>query len=56
MAAAPDVHVRILESPDERYGGTGELAVPVAAPALCGALHAATRSWVGELPVAPFAG
>jgi isoquinoline 1-oxidoreductase beta subunit len=49
MNEMPSVDVQILQS-RETPGGIGELAVPTVAPALMGAVFAATGTRIRELP------
>jgi isoquinoline 1-oxidoreductase beta subunit len=55
MADAPAVHVEFIAS-EAPPGGLGELATPVAAPALANALFAATGRRLRHLPLAPATG
>ncbi|MDQ5988194.1 MAG: Isoquinoline 1-oxidoreductase subunit beta [Syntrophus sp. SKADARSKE-3] len=50
MNEMPDVEVHIIKS-REAPGGVGETGVPVLAPALCGAIFAATGKRIRELPI-----
>jgi isoquinoline 1-oxidoreductase subunit beta len=50
IARAPDVQVRILETPGAPIGGMGEVGVPPLAPALANALFAATGVRFRSLP------
>jgi isoquinoline 1-oxidoreductase beta subunit len=50
MAGAPDVEVKILESPDAAIGGCGEPPVPPSMPALGNAIFAATGKRIRSLP------
>jgi isoquinoline 1-oxidoreductase beta subunit len=47
----PEVHVEILAS-ERAPSGIGELGVPMIAPAVANALHAATGVRVRRLPIA----
>jgi isoquinoline 1-oxidoreductase beta subunit len=51
MAGAPDVQVRVLETPDAPIGGCGEPPVPPSMPALANAVFAATGKRVRSLPL-----
>jgi isoquinoline 1-oxidoreductase beta subunit len=51
LAEAPNVHVEVLQSPDEPVGGVGEPPVPPAAPAFANALFAATGLRIRTLPL-----
>lgn len=51
IGAAPQVEVRILETPDAPIGGVGEVGVPPLAPALVNALFAATGVRLRRLPL-----
>jgi isoquinoline 1-oxidoreductase beta subunit len=46
----PELDVHLVES-DETPGGIGEAAVPLVAPALCNAIHAATGTRLRSLPI-----
>lgn len=48
---APEITVRVLDSPGAPIGGVGELAVPPTAPAAANAVHAATGVRVRTLPL-----
>jgi isoquinoline 1-oxidoreductase beta subunit len=50
LANMPEVEVALLES-EEIVGGAGEAAVPATAPALTGAIFAATGQRIRRLPV-----
>jgi isoquinoline 1-oxidoreductase beta subunit len=52
LAGAPDVQVRVLETPDAAIGGCGEPPVPPSMPALANAVFAATGKRVRALPLA----
>jgi isoquinoline 1-oxidoreductase beta subunit len=47
---SPEIDVQLLDS-DETPGGIGEAAVPLVAPALCNAIHAATGTRLRSLPI-----
>ena len=51
LGQAPQVHVQVLDSPEQPIGGAGEPPVPPAAPALANALFAATGVRVRTLPL-----
>jgi isoquinoline 1-oxidoreductase beta subunit len=51
LAGAPDIAVRVLESPDEPIGGCGEPPVPPSMPALANAIFAATGKRIRALPL-----
>lgn len=51
MAGAPDIEVKILESPGAAIGGCGEPPVPPSMPALANAVFAATGKRIGALPL-----
>lgn len=51
LAAAPEIEVRILETPGATIGGIGEPPVPPAAPALANAIFAATGQRIRSLPI-----
>ena len=48
---APDIEIRILETPDAEIGGMGEVGVPPVAPAMANAIFAATAIRVRRLPL-----
>jgi len=50
LAEAPEIEVRVLETPGARPGGCGEPPVPPVAPALANAIYAATKTRVRTLP------
>jgi isoquinoline 1-oxidoreductase beta subunit len=52
LAGAPDVMVKVLETPDAAIGGCGEPPVPPSMPALANAVFAATGKRVRTLPLA----
>jgi isoquinoline 1-oxidoreductase beta subunit len=47
---SPEFDVHLVDS-DEAPGGIGEAAVPLVAPALCNAIHAATGTRLRSLPI-----
>jgi isoquinoline 1-oxidoreductase beta subunit len=47
---SPEIDVHLVDS-DETPGGIGEAAVPLVAPALCNAIHAATGTRLRSLPI-----
>jgi isoquinoline 1-oxidoreductase beta subunit len=51
LADSPDIEVHLLASQALRPGGVGEPGLPGVAPALCNAIHAATRKRIRTLPV-----
>lgn len=51
MAGMPQIEVHLIETPDV-IGGVGEAGVPGVAPALCGAIFAATGERIRRLPLA----
>jgi isoquinoline 1-oxidoreductase beta subunit len=51
LAQAPQIHVRVLETPGADIGGVGEPPVPPAAPALANALFRATGTRIRTLPL-----
>lgn len=50
IAQAPAVEVRILETPEARPGGLGEVGVPATAPAVANAVFAATGTRLRAMP------
>jgi isoquinoline 1-oxidoreductase beta subunit len=52
MAQAPEIEIRLLDSPAERIGGVGEPPLTPAAPALANAIFAATGKRLRSLPIA----
>jgi isoquinoline 1-oxidoreductase beta subunit len=50
LSQAPEIEVRILESPDAPVGGIGEVGVPPTAPAVANAVFAATGTRVRAMP------
>ncbi len=50
LGQAPQIEVRVLETPGAAIGGVGEPPVPAAAPALANALFAATGTRIRTLP------
>ncbi|WP_075879923.1 xanthine dehydrogenase family protein molybdopterin-binding subunit [Vreelandella massiliensis] len=52
MPNAPkELHVHLIDNPNEAMGGVGEPGFPPVAPALCNALFAATGKRIRRLPV-----
>jgi isoquinoline 1-oxidoreductase beta subunit len=51
MAQAPEIEIRLLESPSEPVGGVGEPPLTPAAPALANAIFAATGKRLRSLPI-----
>lgn len=50
---SPPIEIGILESPGAPVGGIGEAGVPLIAPALANAIHAATGRRLRSLPLRP---
>jgi isoquinoline 1-oxidoreductase beta subunit len=48
---SPAIEVHLIASKQRRPGGVGEPGLPGVAPALCNAIHAATRKRIRTLPV-----
>jgi isoquinoline 1-oxidoreductase beta subunit len=48
---SPPIEVHLIASKQRRPGGVGEPGLPGVAPALCNAIHAATRKRIRTLPV-----
>ena len=48
---SPAIEVHLIASKQLRPGGVGEPGLPGVAPALCNAIHAATRKRIRALPV-----
>jgi len=51
LAHSPAIEVHLIASKQRRPGGVGEPGLPGVAPALCNAIHAATRKRIRTLPV-----
>ena len=51
MKDAPEIDVHFVPAVDNRWGGLGEAATPVVAPAICNALYKITGRRIRSLPI-----